>query len=204
MNNGKKPSTPADKMTTAAVVIVILAILALGVWATHSKIADNVYRNKVESGKIPMNVSYAAEQAGQTIEEYLTPYGLQESDEVNGDTLVNDLYGYMTFENYIKMANEGNEEVPEIDQVIEDMGLKDKVTKDTKWKDVEPIIPVGKYFGEEQLNQYKQAYGITDEEVTPETTYGDFQKIVQEKAANAVSATNAPANAETTAAPAAE
>ncbi len=202
MNNGKKPATAADKMTTAAVVIVILAILALGVFATRGKIADNVYRNKVESGEIPMNVAYAAEQAGQTIEEYLTPYGLQESTEVNGDTLVDDLYGYMTFENYIKMANEGNEEVPEIDSVIEDMGLTDKVTKDTQWKDVEPIIPVGKYFGEEQLNQYKQAYGITDEEVTAETTYGDFQKIIQEKMANMSNATAAPAEA--TEAPAAE
>lgn len=195
MNNEKKPATAADKMTTAAVVVIILAILALGVFATRGKIADNVYRNKVENGEIPMNVAYAAEKAGQTIEEYLTPYGLQESTEVNGDTLVDDLYGYMTFENYINMANEGNEEVPEIDKVIEDMGLTDKVTKDTQWKDVEPIIPVGKYFGEEQLNQYKQAYGITDEEVTAETTYGDFQNIIQEKITNMsnAAATEAPA-----------
>jgi hypothetical protein len=148
-------------------------------------------------------VEYAAEQSGQSVEDYLAQYGLENSSEVNGDTAVSDLYGYMTFENYMTMANEGSDEELDLDSVMEDWGLTGQVTKDTQWKDVEPLIPVGKYFGEDQLEQYKQAYGLGDE-VTADTTYGDFEKIVEEKMAELTSATQAPTDeaAEATEAPA--
>ncbi|MGN0150628.1 MAG: hypothetical protein ACI4C7_10340 [Clostridia bacterium] len=208
MNKGseRKSSTGSDKMTTLIIVVVIIAVLGLGVFATYGKIAKNVMDNKIANGEMPRTVEYAAEEAGMTVEEYLTQYGLENSADVNGETPVNDLYGYMTFEKYMTMANEGSEEPLDIDAVMEDWELTGKVTKDTLWKDVEPIIPVGKYFGEEQLAQYKQAYNLGDE-VNEQTTYGDFQKIIEAKISELSSATAAPAAdsdaaAEATAAPA--
>jgi hypothetical protein len=205
MNKGseKRPSSSSDKLTTLAVVVVIIAVLALGVYASYGKIAKNITDNKIANGEMAATVEYAAEQSGQSVEDYLAQYGLENSSEVNGDTAVSDLYGYMTFENYMTMANEGSDEELDLDSVMEDWGLTGQVTKDTQWKDVEPLIPVGKYFGEDQLEQYKQAYGLGDE-VTADTTYGDFEKIVEEKMAELTSATQAPTDeaAEATEAPA--
>lgn len=199
MNKGseKKPASGADKMITLLIVVVIIAVLGLGVYATYGKVAKNIHDNKIANGEMAETVEYAAEEAGMTVEDYLAQYGLENSSEVNGETPVDDLYGYMTFENYMTMANEGSGEELDLDAVMEDWGLTDKVTKDTQWKDVEPLIPVGSYLGEEMLAQYKEAYGLGDE-VTAETTYGEFQTIVEEKIAELSSATPAPEATEST------
>lgn len=189
--SGRKSTTGADKMMTLIIVVVIIAILGLGIYATYGKIAKNIYNNKIANGEIAETVEYAAEEAGMTVEDYLAQYGLENSSEVSGDTPVDDLYGYMTFENYMTMANEGNEEELDLDALMEDWGLTDKVTKDTQWKDVEPLIPIGSYLGEELVEQYKETYGLGDE-ITSETTYGEFQEIIEAKAEELAAATQAP------------
>lgn len=190
--NERGHSSGSDKMITLIIVIVVIAVLGLGVYATYGEIANNIRDNKIASGEIAETVEYAAEQEGMTVEDYLAQYSLEVSDEVNGDTPVDDLYGYMTLENYMNMANEGNEEEVDIDSMIEEWGLTGQVTKDTQWKDVELLIPVGTYFGDETLEQYKQAYNIGDE-VNSQTPYGEFQEIVEQKIEEMSNATAAPA-----------
>lgn len=192
MNKGNNTAGSSDKLVTLVIVIAIIAVLGLGVYATYGKIAKNITDNKIANGEIAETVSHAAEAAGMSIEDYLADYSLTVTDEVNGDTPVSDLYGYMTLENYMNMANEGNEEPVELNSVIEEWGLTGKVTKDTQWKDVELLMPLSARFSDEQLAQYKQTYNLGDE-VNGDTTYGDFQKIIEEKAAELSSATAAPA-----------
>lgn len=191
MNKGNKAAGNSDKLVTLIIVIAIIAVLGLGVYATYGKISKNITDNKIASGEIAETVSHAAEAAGMSVEEYLADYGLTVSDEVNGDTPVSDLYGYMTFENYMNMANEGNEEPVDIDSIIAEWGLTDKVTKDTQWKDVEPLMPLSARFSDEQLAQYKEAYNLGDE-VNGNTTYGDFEKIIEAKLSELMAATPAP------------
>lgn len=195
MNKGNHTATRSDKLTTLAVIIAIVAVLALAVWATYGKISKNIVDNKIASGEMAETVSHAAETAGMSVEDYLSQYSLTVSDEVNGDTAVSDIYGYMTFENYINMSNEGSEEPTDIDTVIKEWGLEGKVTKDTQWKDVEPLMPLSANMTEEQLAQYKESYGLGDE-VTLNTTYGEFEEIIQQKMnemMSAAAATAAPA-----------
>lgn len=191
MNKGNNTASSSDKLVTLAVVIAIIAALALGVYATYGKISKNIIDNKIENGEMEETVSHAAEAAGMSIEDYLADYSLTVNDEVNGDTPINDLYGYMTFENYMTMANEGNEESVDINSVIEEWGLTGKVTKDTQWKDVEQLMPLSARFSDEQLAQYKSTYGLGDE-VNGSTTYGDFEKIIEQKMSELTSATAAP------------
>lgn len=192
MNKGNNTSSSSDKMITLIIVVVIIAVLGIGIYATYGKIANNITENKIASGEIPETVSHAANAAGMSVEDYLADFSLTVTDEVNGDTPVSDLYGYMSLENYMTMANEGNEEPVDLDAIIEEWGLTGKVTKDTQWKDVELLMPLKAQFSDEQINQYKQAYNLGDE-VTGETTYGDFQKMLEEKAKEAATATAAPA-----------
>lgn len=192
MNKGNNTPGKSDMLTTLIIVVAIIAILGLGVFATYGKISKNIINNKITSGEMAEPVWYAAEKAGMSVEDYLAEYSLTVSDEVNGDTPVSDLYGYMTLENYMNMANEGNEEPIDVDSVIAEWGLTDKVTKDTQWKDVEPLMPIGARMSAEQLAQYKEAYNLGDE-VTESTSYSDFEKIMQEKIAEMAAATAAPA-----------
>lgn len=192
MNKGNNASNSSDKLITFVIIIAVIAVLGLGVYATYGKITKNITDNKIANGEIAETVSHAAEAAGMSVEDYLADFSLVVTDEVNGDTPVDDLYGYMSLENYLTMANEGNEEPVDVDTVIEEWGLTGQVTKDTQWKDVELLMPLSARFGDEQLEQYKQAYNLGDE-VTGETTYGDFQKIIEEKAAELASATATPA-----------
>ncbi len=192
MNKGNNTAGRSDKLTTVAVIIAIIAVLALAVYATYGKIAKNIVDNKIESGEMAETVSHAAEAAGMSVEDYLAQYSLTVSDEVNGDTAVNDLYGYMTFENYMNMANEGNEEPVDVDEAIKEWGLEGQVTKDTQWKDVEPLMPLSAAMSEEQLAQYKESYGLGDE-VTSDMTYGEFEQLLQDKLSQMMSATTAPA-----------
>lgn len=191
MNKGNNAAGKSDKLTTLAVIIAIIVVLALAVYATYGKISKNIVDNKIASGEMAETVSHAAEAAGMSVEDYLATYSLTVSDEVNGDTAVNDLYGYMTLENYMNMANEGNEEPVDIDSVINEWGLEGKVTKDTQWKDVEPLMPLSARFSEEQIAQYKESYGLGDE-VDGNTTYGDFQKLIEAKLTDLMSATASP------------
>lgn len=191
MNKGNNAAGKSDKLTTLAVIIAIIVVLALAVYATYGKISKNIVDNKIASGEMAETVSHAAEAAGMSVEDYLATYSLTVSDEVNGDTAINDLYGYMTLENYMNMANEGNEEPVDIDSVINEWGLEGKVTKDTQWKDVEPLMPLSARFSEEQIAQYKESYGLGDE-VDGNTTYGDFQKLIEAKLTDLMSATASP------------
>ncbi len=192
MNKGNNTASSSDKLVTFVIVVVIIAVLGLGVYATKDKISQNIVNNKIESGEMAEPVWHAAEAAGMSIEDYLADYKLTVSDEVNGDTPVNDLYGYMTLENYLTMANEGNEEPVDVNSVIEEWGLTDKVTKDTQWKEVEQVMPIGARFTAEQIAQYKETYQLGDE-VNENTPYADFEKIITEKISGLAAATAAPA-----------
>ncbi len=195
MNKGNHTSTRSDKLTTLAVIVAIVAVLALAVFATQGKIAKNIVDNKIESGEMAEPVSHAAEAAGMSIEDYLAQYSLTVSDEVNGDTPVSDLYDYMTLENYINMANEGNEEPINVDEVIKEWGLEGKVTKDTQWKDVQLLMPLSASMSEEQIAQYKETYGLGDE-VTADMPYGEFEEILKQKMNDMTSAAATAAPAE--------
>lgn len=187
----KKKATPMDKLMTAIVVLVIAVFVAAGVYATYGKISEGISNKAIEDGKAEETVSYLAKQDNMSVEDYLAQYGLTLGDTIKKNTTLSEMLDNMTLENYAKYIGQ------DIDAMIESAGLGDKVTKDTLWKDARPLLPLISYYGEEQLNQIKQIYGFGDE-VTPDMTYGDFEKLVEEKQAEMAQATEAPADDEQT------
>ena len=182
-------------MTSAVMVIIIALILALAVFATYGKIADKIEENAIANGEREMTVGYAANQAGQTVSEYLEQYGLADSKDVNEKTTVSEMYGFMTLEKYLEML--GTEKT--VDEFIAETKLDGQVTKDSMWKDVEDLVPAGVYFelfygSADVLDQMKSMYGIGDE-VTADTPWGEANKIFEEKAEELANATPAPTDA---------
>lgn len=203
--NEKKKASPADKMVNIIIGLVIIAFIAAGGYATYGKIAEGIETKAIESGEKEATVSYLAKQAGMTVEDYLAQYGLTVGDTVNEKSTQTEMEDNMTVENYLSYTGD----TQDVDELISGMGLEGKATKDTLWKDFLPMAPaVSVIGGEEAFNQAKEQLGLGDE-VTTDITWGDFQKLMEEKQNEAAEATEAPAEAtaeaaEATEAPAAE
>ena len=181
----KKKATPADKAVNAIIVLIILVFVAVGVYATYGKISEGV-TNKVE---------YLANQAGQSVEDYLAQYGLTLGDTIKAKTTESEMLDNMTIENYAKYNGQ------EADSFLQ--GMSDSVTKDTVWKDL-MAMPVSQVIDADALAQVKKQYQIGDDEISDSTTYEEFQKVLYQKASatsQAAQATDAP-TAETTETPA--
>ena len=191
----KKKATPADKAVNAIIVLIILVFVAVGVYATYGKISEGVTNKEIESGKAEATVEYLANQAGQSVEDYLAQYGLTLGDTIKAKTTESEMLDNMTIENYAKYNGQ------EADSFLQ--GMSDSVTKDTVWKDL-MAMPVSQVIDADALAQVKKQYLIGDDEISDSTTYEEFQKVLYQKASaasQAAQATDAP-TAETTETPA--
>lgn len=189
----KKKATPADKAVNAVIVLIILVFVAVGVYATYGKISEGIANNAIESGKAQATVGYLANQAGQSVEDYLAQYGLTIGDTITEKTTETEMLDNMTIENYAKYNGQ------ETDSFLQ--GMSESVTKDTVWKDL-MAMPVSQIISADDLAQVKEQYQIGDDEVSDSTTYEEFQNVLYQKAvaaaqteqtADAASATEAPA-----------
>ncbi|MGN0106761.1 MAG: hypothetical protein ACI4A5_03565 [Hominilimicola sp.] len=186
---GKKRASSADKLVNVIIAVVIIAFVAVGVYATYGKVSEGIEEKAITNGEKDATVAYLAKQADMSVEDYLAQYGLSLGDSVKKKSTEAEMTDNMTIENYLKYS--GMEQTA--DEIIADAGLTDKVTKDTLWKDFLPQVPISMMYDEETLNQIKTSMDLGDE-VTSDMTYGDFEKLMQEKSEAAASATDAPAD----------
>ncbi len=195
----QKSRTSADKTINLVIILIIVAVLAAGVWAMWGKISDNLLEKSIANGTAPQTVETYAKQAGLTVEEYLADKEITDAS-VNGDTLMTDLMDVITVKSYAKIAG------LEPADFIAEQGLTDKVTEDMLWSEASKLIPLGKYIGgDEYVEEFKTYYGL-DASVTAETPWGELEDIIAEKDAQmqAEAAAAAEAEAEATEAPAEE
>ena len=178
--NEKRKASAADKLINVIIAVVLVAFVAVGVYATYGKLSQGIKDRKIASGEAEPTVDYLARQASMSVEDYLAQYGLTLSDTVTKNTPESEMTDNMTIENYLKYS--GMEQTA--DQVISDAGLTDTVTKDTLWKDFFPQLPVSMVYDQSTFEQLKTQLGLGDE-VTLDMKYGDFEKILDEKTATA-------------------
>lgn len=191
--NEKKKATKSDKILNLIMCVVIIVILAIGIYATYGKLSVSLKDKAVESGQAEATVEYLARKADLEVEDYLAQYGLELSDTISKNTTETEMMDNMTLENYLKYN--GGEQTAE--EVLEGTKLTDKATKDTLWKDVLPMMPAISIIGnEETFNQVKAQYGIENDDIT----WGELEAIMKEKA----EAPAAPENTDAAEAPAAE
>ena len=182
---GKKKSTSMDKLINVIIAVIIVAFVAVGAYAVYSKISSGITERKIENGEAEATVGYLAKQQDMTVEDYLAQYGLTLGSDIDENTTQSDMLDSMTLEKYAEYSGQN------ADDIITKAGLSEQVTKDTLWGEVRVLMPVSSYYDEEQLNQIKQIYGIGDE-VTLDTKYEDFEKIIEEKQAQMAEATAEP------------
>ena len=194
-NTPKKTATPFEKMLTAIIVVVILAILALAVVATYSRISDNIAQQRLEDeaaaisrGEKPANIRYMASSAGMTAEEYVAQYGLELTDGLTEESEINDMLNRMTLENYVKYNDEGAEEPTDLDALLTQWNAEGLgITKDTLWSEVETKISISDYIGEDSFNnlvaQY-ESYGYDLSTITADTPLKDANDAIEEIIAN--------------------
>lgn len=160
--------------------VIVIAVLAVGVYATYGKLSGNIKEKAIQNGTAEATVEYLANQSGMSVDDYLAQYGLSVGDTVNKNTTESEMTDNMTIENYLKYS--GRDQTA--DELIAEAGLQEQVTKDTLWKDYMAIVPVSSVLGEETFNQLKEQMGLGDE-VTADMPYGEFEKIMQDMQNNA-------------------
>lgn len=186
--NEKKQATKSDKLLNLVLAVVVVAILAVGVYATYSKLSVNIKDKAIQEGRTAATVEYLARQADLDIEDYLAQYGLELNDTINKDTTESEMMDNMTLENYLKYN--GGEQTA--DEVLEGTKLTDKATKDTLWKDFMPMVPAISIIGDqESFNQLKEQYGFDNDDIT----WGELEELIQSKQ-DGDAATDAPQTAE--------
>ena len=175
----KKKLSSADKLVNVVIAVAIAAFVVVGVYATYGKVAEGIADKKILNGEQEPTVKYLAKQAGLSVEDYLAQYGLTLSDTITEKTTESEMTDNMSVEHYLTYT--GMAQTAE--EVIEDAGLKDTVTKDTLWKDFFPQVPVGMVYDEATFEQVKTQLGLGDD-VTLEMPYGEFQKLLEAQAAS--------------------
>lgn len=178
--NGKKRVSAADKTMNLIVVLIILVVLALGVYAVYGPVSTRITEKAIENGESEPTIAYLAEQAGMSAEDYLAQYNLTLGDTLTEKSTQSEMIGAMTLESYLTYS--GSEETA--DDIIQEYNLGDKVTKDTLYNDFIDILydsPVSLVLGDEKIAEVKAEYGFTDEELSGDTTYSDFMTLVQNK-----------------------
>lgn len=169
MKNSHK-STPADKMVVAVMVIIIAAVLAVGGYAVYGKVSKNLETKAIEENGAAKTVSYLADQAGMSVDEYLAEYGLTDAG-FDGKTTESDMVSKMTLENLAKY--EGSD----LATFIEENGLPaDKVDGNTTWEAAKDLIPLDAYFGG-QFEEVKAAYEL-DDSITGDMTWGETKDVI--------------------------
>lgn len=178
---GKGHASSADKAINLVIAVVIIAVLAAGVFAVYKKVSESMFDKAVADGTAPQTVATLARQSGQTVDEFLENYGLADST-LNKDSSTEDFMNSLSVKNFAAYQGE------EYDAFIEQYGLTDKVSEDMTWEEAQKLIPLGKMIGIEegsedaatQLESIKEQFGL-DASVNANTPWGEVEPIITAK-----------------------
>lgn len=196
----KKSRTGLIVGIIAAVVIVIIAVLAV-------LFGKNLFNKYNRMGYIDVSgktIAEIADESGYELADFLAEFELPA--DMPGNTSESAAYYNIPVRKIAQMYG------MDFAQMKEMFVFDESITEDTTWGVAEGEITVANYVGEENLDQFKQQYEFGDE-VTGETKWKEIRNILDQKsrderiaaekaAAEAETATEAPAEGEATEAPA--
>lgn len=171
------------------VALIIAALVVFGVMFNNVKKSNdtlslsetfertihyNKYNNLGYINVSGRDLQQVAEDAGKTVDEFKTEYGLPEDMKPNTDESA--AYYMMPVSKMAEMNG------LTVDQVKEMLKITDiEITDSTPWGEVEGEVTLANYIGEEKLDSFKEFYGL-GEEVTAETKWKDVRNVVDKKA----------------------
>ncbi len=169
----------AGIVSNIVIVILIAAVAGLGIYATWDKI-EEVFA-PAETQEIQTVADVAAEE-GMTAEELLEKCGMTELG-LTGESSADDMYTKFTIESYAKYEDK----TPE--QLKEENGIQD-LPNDMNWAEASMKIPMSAMAEQNGMSfeEFAEQSGLPDA-ITPDMTYEDAMKVIQEQAAAQQAAT---------------
>lgn len=187
--NPKNGSKVAFVIIGIVAALIIVALVVFGVMFSNVKKSNdtlnlsetlertihyNKYNNLGYINVSGRDLEQVAEDAGKSVDEFKTEYGLPEDMKPNTDESA--AYYMMPVSKMAEMNG------LTVDQVKEMLKITDiEITDSTPWGEVEGEVTLANYIGEEQLDSFKAFYGL-GEEVTADTKWKEVRNVVDKKA----------------------
>ena len=181
----------------AIIAIVAVVVIALVAYVLYDSFGGNRYNKLGYANPYDRTIADVCEELGITIEEFKTNYKLPEDMPEDTEEMAAyysipvsvfaGMYGldYATFKEAYKIPEETTPSEPTtiIGKIKALFGVYDiqPIDENTPWGIVMGELTLGNYVGEQNLDTFKEYYGITDETITADTKYKDIRKLVEAK-----------------------
>lgn len=130
----RKYSNSSDRMLMTVMVIIVIAVLALGIFAVSGKVSKNVKSNRVNSAD--RRVGDMADQSGMELNDYLEEYGLTADSGITAKSTPQEMAEKLNLENYSQFYYGIELTDDEFASFKKDQEVADDVQKDTEDADV--------------------------------------------------------------------
>lgn len=198
--------TEKKKTKTPVIILAIVVIVALIATIICVSFGGNKYNKMGYANPSDRTIDQVCEELGITLEEFKKNYELPE--DMTGDTeemaayymipvkVFSQMYGidYATFKESYNIPDETTPSEPTtiLGKIKALFGIYDiqPIDENTPWGIVLDELTLANYVGEENIETFKEYYGITDE-ITGETKYKEIRKQVEAKEAELVAEANA-------------
>lgn len=166
------PKKKSNVLFNVIVTLVILAVVALGVWAVYPTL--NFGGEVIEDSLENQTLGAVAKERGTTAEEIIETYQLGEY-EFNEDSDIIEVTSKMTVENYAKF------EGVTVDELKAQFKYTDDVTSDMTMEQAQDYMPVENIAMGSGMDYATliSAYGLTVEDLPADTLYKDALPILQ-------------------------
>lgn len=177
----------ADVTMNTIIAVVLIAVVGLAGYAVYDKMSAKINNKAIESGEKEATVEYLANQAGQSVDDYLAQYGLS---GISKKATQEEMTDQMTVDNYVSFAG------TTIDDLKTQYHLSEAPAGDSNWGDLRKTFTVKNMIGdsEDELKQFKEIYKL-DDSITLDTPWTEAEpkikesiKKLQEEAAKATQA----------------
>ncbi len=166
----QKKQLPMTKIVIGVVaVLVVAAIVVLAVI-----LGPRLFNKYNKAGYVDVSgrtVAEVAESAGMDLKDFLDSYGLPA--DMPGNTSESAAYYAIPCS---RMATMYGMDFETLKSTLE---LPDTITEDTPWGEAEGEARLSVYVGEDNLDSFKEQYGLGDE-VTGDTQWKEIRNIVDE------------------------
>ncbi len=165
-NRAKKKSS---KGFTAVMVVVIIAVLALGVVAVKKSYDE-------KHPYVPTTIADFAKEAGISTEEFMKKWELEGKEGIDGDTAMSEAEKTMTVAKYAEYMGQTYDEYVAGQGFSSKMPADTTVADSTNWIKVEKIAESGGM----EYTEFIEFYGLTEEQLPADMPYKEADPIVQE------------------------
>ncbi len=189
MSKNNKKNGSKDNLLNIIIAVVMIAIIGISVYAIYNTVSTKVIKSRIESGETEPTLSYMAESAGISVEEFLTQYGLENAG-LSKNSKETEVTDKMTLTNYATYTG------TTVEDILKQYYLEDKADGNTLYADLKAMLTVKSMIGgdEESFKQFKEYYSL-DDSITMDTLWSEVEPVIEEKIKEMQNATPAPTQA---------